>query len=146
MILLLLKTLDDDNVVGKALTDAHLVNIFLRSDTDIVNPDITLRAIPGVDLFAYNYAQLPELGRYYFIREWEQMNASITKLGLQLDYLQTYQAQIRAARGTFKRAIRPGDYGDISLDPTGRTTLARYGSTVTLEPGGDGLLSLIKPE
>lgn len=146
MILTLYKTTDDDNVVGKVLTDPINIPIFLRSDTDIVDPVIPLQYMPGVVFEDYNYAALEELGRFYFIREWNLVNAAIIRLGLNLDYLQTYQAQIKAARGTFNRAIRSGDYGDITLDPTGRTTQTRYGSTVTLEAGGDGLLSLIKPE
>lgn len=146
MILTLYKTTDDDNVVGKVLTDPINIPIFLRSDTDIVDPVIPLQYMPGVVFEDFNYAALEELGRFYFIREWNLVNAAIIRLGLNLDYVQTYQVQIKAARGTFNRAIRPGDYGDITLDPTGRTTQTRYGSTVTLEPGGDGLLSLIKPE
>lgn len=146
MILTLYKTADDDNVVGKVLTDPINITIFLRSDTDIVDPVIPLKYMPGVVFEDFNYAALEELGRFYFIREWNLVNAAIIRLGLNLDYLQTYQAQIKAARGTFNRAVRPGDYGDITLDPTGRTTQTRYGSTITLEAGGDGLLSLIKPE
>lgn len=146
MILTLYKTVDDDNVVGKVLTDPINIPIFLRSDTDIFDPVIPLQNMPGVVFEDFNYASLEELGKFYFIREWVRVNAAITHLSLSLDYLQTYQAQIKAARGTFKRSIRAGDYGDISLDLTGRTTQTRYGSTVTLEPGGDGLLSLIKPE
>lgn len=48
MILTLYKTTDDDNVVGKVLTDPINIPIFLRSDTDIVDPVIPLQYMPGV--------------------------------------------------------------------------------------------------
>lgn len=146
MIFTLYKTLDDDNVVGKVLTDPLPITIYLRSDTDVNDPMIPLQRIAGINFNDYNYAHLPELGRYYFIREWQIVNAAIVTLGLNLDHLETYKSQILAATGTFKRPVKVGDYGDIELDLTGRETKSEYGSTITLTPDSGGILSLIKPE
>lgn len=143
---ILYKTADDDNVINKLTTDPLIFDLFLRSDTDIVNPSIPLTRIPGIEFSDYNYAFIPDLFRFYFVRDWSIVNLSIVRLGLELDYLETYKEKILAAHGTFSRPIKPGDYGDVTADVTGRTIESRYSSSVTLQPGGEGILSLIKPE
>lgn len=140
MQLILSKTVDADNVIGKVLTDPLTLNVVLRGDFDLANPTFTLS---GVGLGVYNYCTLVELGRHYFIRSKEHIGSGAIRLECETDYLETYKAQILSANCKFKKVLEVGDYGDISLDTSGRTLVRDYTASVTLEPSEDAILSVL---
>ena len=114
MELILYRTLDNANVINKVLTDPVTVNITLKNDVNIINPEIVLSG----DFRGYNYAHIPELNRFYFIESFEQINLRFGKLFMSCDVLETYKADILNCSGTIKRDIKAGDYGDVNADST----------------------------
>lgn len=143
MQLILSKTVDADNVIGKVLTEPLTLNVSLRGDFDLANPTFTLA---GVGLGVYNYCtlvKLPELNRHYFIRTKEHIGSSAIRLECETDYLETYKTQILSANCKFKKVLEVGDYGDLDLDTSGRTLVRDYVASVTLEPSEDAILSVL---
>lgn len=140
MQLILSKTVDADNVIGKVLTEPLTLNVSLRGDFDLANPTFTLA---GVGLGVYNYCTLVELGRSYFIRSKEHIGSSAIRLECETDYLETYKTQILSANCKFKKVLEVGDYGEVSLDTSGHTLVRDYVSSVTLEPSEDAILSVL---
>lgn len=114
MELILYRTLDNANVINKVLTDPVTVNITLKNDVNIINPEIVLSG----DFRGYNYAHIPELNRFYFIESFEQINLRFGKLFMSCDVLETYKADILNCSGTIKRDIKAGDYGEVNADST----------------------------
>ena len=114
MELILYRTLDNANVINKVLTDPVTVNITLKNDVNIINPEIVLSG----DFRGYNYAHIPELNRFYFIESFEQINLRFGKLFMSCDVLETYKADILKCSGTIKRDIKAGDYGAVNADST----------------------------
>ena len=114
MELILYRTLDNANVINKVLTDPVTVNITLKNDVNIINPEIVLSG----DFRGYNYAHIPELNRFYFIESFEQINLRFGKLFMSCDVLETYKADILNCSGTIKRDIKAGDYGAVTADST----------------------------
>lgn len=114
MELILYRTLDNANVINKVLTDPITVNITLKNDVNIINPEIVLSG----DFRGYNYAHIPELNRFYFIESFEQINLRFGKLFMSCDVLETYKADILNCSGTIKRDIKAGDYGAVTADST----------------------------
>ena len=140
MQLILSKTVDSDNVIGKVLTEPLTLNVTLRGDFDLANPTFTLS---GTGLGVYNYCALVELGRSYFIRSKEHIGSGAIRLECETDYLETYKAQILSANCKFKKVLEVGDYGDIDLDLSGRTLVRDYVASVVLEPSEDAILSVL---
>ena len=114
MELILYRTLDNANVINKVLTDPVTVNITLKNDVNIINPEIVLSG----DFLGYNYAHIPELNRFYFIESFEQINLRFGKLFMSCDVLETYKADILNCSGTIKRDIQAGDYGEVNANST----------------------------
>lgn len=130
MELILYRTLDNANVINKVLTDPVTVNITLKNDVNIINPEIVLSG----DFRGYNYAHIPELNRFYFIESFEQINLRFGKLFMSCDVLETYKADILNCTGTIKRDIQAGDYGDINANSTVNViTTHKADVTLTLE-------------
>ena len=112
MILILYKTDDSPNTINKTLSDSLELNINLKKDTDIINPELVLKG----DFRGFNYAYIPELNRYYFINSMEQLNFILVKLYLECDVLETYKNDILNSSGIIKRDITDGDYGVVSAE------------------------------
>lgn len=114
MELILYKTLDNRNTINKTLTDPLTLEINLKKDINIINPELVLKG----DFRGFNYAHIPLLNHYYFINSMEQLNFILVKLNLECDVLETYKADILNCTGTIKRDIQAGDYGDINANST----------------------------
>lgn len=89
----LYKTVDDDNVINKTLTDELLIsNVKLKSPVNINNPVLTLTA--NHDLKNYNYVYIPEFEKYYFIENVTLQSNNINVITLRVDVLKTYEEDI----------------------------------------------------
>jgi hypothetical protein len=95
-----------NNTVNKVLGAAYSITGQLRSETDFINPFVIVR----VANFAYNYCYIPELGRYYFIENIEELGEARVRLYLRCDVLKTYEAAIMAAGATTKESEQPNPY------------------------------------
>lgn len=88
----LFTTTDSKNTIGKTLADKHVININLKSDTDLKQPTLILSKSNVTKNF--NYAQFPTLGLSYFIVDKSIMNNDHIRLELKSDLLETYKQDI----------------------------------------------------
>ena len=139
MDLVLYRTLDDNNVINKTLTDEMTVNINFKRGTNIVNPEIVLNG----DFRGFNYAHIPSLNRFYFINNVEQLNLRLVKLNMTCDVLETYKAEILSSNARFKRNIKTGDFENISIDYSNQTTSIKHVSDGTPLDGETMIISVL---
>lgn len=137
MELILYKTESADNVIGKTLSDPITMDINLRRGVDISAPVLRLKL--DVDLTGYNYAQIADLNRYYFITDVESVTRDVWQLRLSVDVLETYKNEILSSHARLRRNIRTGDYLDATLD----MSINRVSSTFESDKGFEGEPSLI---
>lgn len=128
MDLVLYRTLDDNNVINKTLTDAMTVNINFKRDTNIVNPDIVLSG----DFRGFNYAHIPDLNRYYFIESIEQLNLHLVKLNMKCDVLETYKDAILNTNCDYQSEAMDGDNNILAPESVAVNKNLYYSDT-TLE-------------
>lgn len=141
MELILYKTESADNVINKTLSNPVTMNINLRRGVDISYPVLKLQV--GFDLSGYNYAHIPELERYYFIREVQSVTFDVWELRLACDVVETYKAEVLQASAAFRKTIEAGDYGSVNLELTGVEEITNYQSDVELVEGTTTILSVM---
>ena len=123
MIDLILYSINDgDNVINKNLVNGVNVPIHLKQGFDIINPDIVLNG----DYRGFNYAHIPSLNRFYFINNVEQLNLRLVKLNMTCDVLETYKTDILNSNARFKRNIKTGDFENVSIDYSNKTTSVKH--------------------
>lgn len=112
----LYKCYDGDNVINKTLTEKLTINITLKRDVNITAPQIILMNDNGAFFNKYNYAEIPELGRFYFIDSVTSLNNKMESLTLRCDVLETYKADVLASKARFMRGLKTGDYVAANID------------------------------
>lgn len=112
----LYKCSDGDNVINKTLTEKLTINITLKRDVNITAPQIILMNDNGAFFNQYNYAEIPELGRFYFIDSVTSLNNKMESLNLRCDVLETYKADVLASKARFMRKLKTGDYIAANID------------------------------
>lgn len=112
----LYKCSDGDNVINKTLTEKLTINITLKRDVNITAPQIILINDNGAFFNQYNYAEIPELGRFYFIDSVTSLNSKMESLALRCDVLETYKADVLASKARFMRGLKTGDYIAANID------------------------------
>ena len=140
MIDLILYTINDgDNVINKNLANGVTVPINLKQGFDIINPDIVLNG----DYRGFNYVHIPSLNRFYFINNVEQLNLRLVKLNMTCDVLETYKADILNSNARFKRNIKTGDFENVSIDYSNKTTLVKHVSNGTPLEGETMIIAVL---
>ena len=124
----LYKCSDGDNVINKTLTEKLSINITLKRDVNITAPQIILMNDNVAFFNQYNYAEIPELGRFYFIDSVTSLNNKMESLLLRCDVLETYKADILASKARFMRGVKTGDYINSSIDYSVVKTITRIES------------------
>ena len=135
----LYKTLDSENVINKKLTDLMTIDINLKSSVDIVNPEIVLNG----DFRGFNYAHIPELNRFYFIDQIEQLNLKLVKLNLRCDVLETYKSEILNSPCNYKATAKDGDYTNIEAS-SDFNDVDTYKSDIILDDGNSIILTTVE--
>lgn len=143
MQLILYKNTSPANTLNKVLTDGTVFNINFRGEVDIINPSIPLVRLTGLDYREYNYAEIVELGRFYFIDSIDSTNARIETLNLKTDVLATYKDDIINSVSNYKRAIKAGEYGEFTPNFSEENTVTNYFSDVELESNNGYILSTL---
>lgn len=139
----LYKTLDADNVINKTLTNPFTLEINVRPNVDVINPEILLLR-SSLDFPGYNYCVIPAFSRRYFVRDYELVNHSIARLYLECDVIESYKNEILASRAKFQRQVLAGDYGETELNFTGEVEVTNFESEVALEPFDNSLLTVLR--
>lgn len=143
MLLTLFKTVDGSNVINKTLTDPIDFTIFLKGDTNIVDPTLLMVSLTGVDYNDFNYAYIPELKRYYFINSISAVSASLFRIDLQCDVLETYKAEIMGSVARIKRNLKSGDFINTTIDFSNITTIEKFNSDIEWVDGNSIIVSTV---
>ena len=122
-------TNDSSNVINKTLDNPLTVNINLKKDTDIINPELILKG----NFRGYNYAHIPALNRYYLVTAIEQLNLSIVKIRLMCDVLETYKDIILNSEASYNRGLKEGDLYDGNLDVSPKKTVRIVESSINVK-------------
>lgn len=81
----------EKNKLDKVLTDSHVFTGTLRSITSIINPVIDLEIENPT---GFNYAYIPDFGRYYFISDVVSIRSGLWKISMRVDVLQSFKDRI----------------------------------------------------
>ena len=100
MTIKLYKTPSEVNKVTKALNDELSLTGELRESSSVITPNIK---IEDDDLTDYNYAYIPEFGRYYFITNITSVRNNLWELAMRVDVLMTYATEIKANTAVIAR-------------------------------------------
>lgn len=97
----LYKTASENNRVVKAITSGKEMSGELRNQTSVLNPSIRIESADNIS--TYNYAYIPEFGRYYYISDITSVRTNCWIISLRCDVLMSYSAQIKALRPIIER-------------------------------------------
>lgn len=140
MKLFLYNVADGDNVINKTLSNKVEIEIRLSNDVDVINPEIRLRTIAGVDFSDFNYAFIDVLGRYYFIDKLGRVSATDNMLYLSCDVLETYKTEILNSNARLMRNLKTGDFVEIAVDMSNLTTVEKHYSDKGLTDGESSII------
>lgn len=122
MTLTLYKTLSANNKVDKELTDEFELGGYLRDgEFNILRPIIRVQQ----NVTEYNYAYVPEFGRYYFIDSVRVDRTNVFYVSLRVDVLMTYAEAIKNMFGVLSEGGERSPYLSSQLDTEVRHTLSR---------------------
>lgn len=86
----------EKNVLSKTLTNEIIMTGWLREESDIHTPVVT---IEGANITGYNYAFIPEFGRYYFITEITSVRTGFWRVSMACDVLMSFRTHILNSYG-----------------------------------------------
>lgn len=122
---------DSNNVINKTLENAFELDIILKRDVNIINPELILSTLDDIDYSDFNYAHIPELKRYYFIDQVININSKLWQLNLECDVLESYKNDILSSNAVFNRGIKTGDYIESKVDLSSYTQVEKH---ISLNP------------
>ncbi len=123
---------DGDNVINKTKLLVSTLTINLKRDVNISSPSLILTNDSPTGFDGVNYAEMPDLGRFYFVDDIRSLSNKIWELSLSCDVIETYKADILASKARLHRNIKTGDYFDVGLDSSLITTVDKYPSTKSI--------------
>ncbi len=88
------------NYVDKDISLVETLNGVLRNPSSVTDPVVTIERDSPI---GFNYVQIPEYGRYYFVTGISMINDRLLALSLHVDVLMTYKDAIRNMNAIIKR-------------------------------------------
>lgn len=143
MILNLYKTNDSDNVINKTITNKLTININLKRDVDIISPRLIIRDSSTININAFNYCQIEELDRFYFIRSINNLGGNLWEVICECDVLETYKNDILASNARYYRNIKTGDYVQGNINFSTLKTITKHVSSKGFEDGAAIIMATI---
>ena len=143
----LFKTASENNRVVKVLTDEKQLSGVLRYQTSVLNPSIMIESADNIS--TYNYAYIPEFGRYYYITDIVSVRTNCWVVSLRCDVLMSYKDEIQGLNVILNNTQETGlsNYlaspnwvnlvktkTDIKVFPSG---LSEQGEFILITAGGD---------
>lgn len=100
------------NVINKTLPTATQYNGLLYDSQNVLTPFVRIRKTDGVTFEPtfFNYAEISDLGRFYFVTDTIIENTNVIRLNLKLDVLKTYAAEILASTATITQRENANAY------------------------------------
>lgn len=77
--------------ITKTLTNGLTLTGSLRNESSVINPTILIETS---NPSSYNYAYIPEFGRYYFITDMVSVRTNLWRMSLSVDVLMSFRNQI----------------------------------------------------
>lgn len=93
------------NKINKSITVGATVIGSLRNESNIVDPTVLINADNPT---GYNYAYIPDFGRYYYIKDITSVRTGLWTLQLQSDVLMSFASQILACSGILDETTATG--------------------------------------
>ncbi len=134
------KTNDNHNVINKTLLNSKSIQLYLKSDFDLIQPNIRLVDSDDFILRNYNYCEIVELGRKYFISSITKINGGVNVVELVCDVLETYKYNILNSDCEYMRELKEGDYLDINIDQSLETNSTIHDFPETLVEGETSII------
>lgn len=138
MTILLYNSTAELNVLNKSgnLTLVTTLTGTLREGCNVRDPQILveLNSIPN-----FNYAYIPELSRYYFVRDIDNVNNKLWILKLHVDVLMTYRTNILQLKAEVAR--NEFDY-DLLLEDSERVYESLYDVDIIEATNDDHIYSI----
>lgn len=106
MNILLYKTTNANNDLNKTISDKVELVGALRDASSIIAPSILIQSNP----IGYNYAYIPEFGRYYYIKNITAFRKGAYIVDLKCDVLMSFKEEILNMSGTVSRLTNGDDY------------------------------------
>lgn len=142
MNILLYKTTNANNDLNKTISDKVELVGALREASSIIAPSILIQSNP----IGYNYAYIPEFGRYYYIKNITAFRKGAYIVDLKCDVLMSFKEEILNMSGIVSRLTNGDDYAtrDIKTKCTEthrrldfpETPFTRNGSYILISKGG----------
>lgn len=124
---------EDPRVVPKTLPEAVVMTGSIRDEqVDVMHPAILMSGAPST---LYNYAYLPDFGRYYFVDPPITERTGLIRLQMHIDVLQTYYDQIIVAPVIVERSA--DKYNTYIADPDRKFYQDRLNQYITIADLGD---------
>lgn len=100
------------NVINKTLPAATQYNGLLYDSQNVLTPFVRIRKTDGVTFEPtfFNYAEISDLGRFYFVTDTIIENTNVIRLNLKLDVLKTYATEILASTATITQRENANAY------------------------------------
>lgn len=142
MNILLYKTTNANNDLNKTISDKVELVGALRDASSIIAPSILIQSNP----IGYNYAYIPEFGRYYYIKNITTFRKGAFVVDLKCDVLMSFKEEILNMSGIVSRLTNGDDYANRDIKTkcleTHRrldfpeTPFTRNGSYILISKGG----------
>lgn len=81
----------EKNKLSKSLSGMTVFSGSLKDETSVIAPVVMMEIENPT---GFNYAYIPEFGRYYFIRDMVSVRTGLWKISMQVDVLQSFQNYI----------------------------------------------------
>ena len=87
----------DNRAVNKNLEELFIANCRIHGENSVMNPSLILET--NTNSFNANYCYIPDLARYYYIKDWKLDTGLRIVFYCHVDVLQTYKDEISNNRG-----------------------------------------------
>ena len=142
MNILLYKTTNANNDLNKTISDKVELVGALREASSVIAPRILIQSNP----IGYNYAYIPEFGRYYYIKNITAFRKGAYIVDLKCDVLMRFKEEILNMSGIVSRLTSGDEYANRDIKTkcleTHRrldfpeTPFTRNGSYILISKGG----------
>ena len=110
------------NTIGKVLKNELTVSGTLKKECSILRPSILFS---GINPAIYNYAYIPEFGRYYFIGNPVSVRENLWEIPFSVDVLESWKSQIKQQDAIIERQENEWDLylndGSFKAESTNKT-------------------------
>lgn len=106
MTVTLKKSMSPNNTVIKSFAaDTLTVNCFLLAETSVINPTIEIVS-DFISISKYNYMDIPELGRKYFIQDIISLDSERVRITAAVDVLSSFANDVLTAQVLTERSTQ----------------------------------------